>query len=189
MVQDPRDLAEQRADPLGALGDLDVEQLLDGEREALLVGHHGDVVEAVEVGQGLQVRLVLDQLLGAAVQQPHMRVRPHDLLAIELEDQPQHAVRGRVLRAEVDRVVPDLALRWVLALVGRQIDMLGVVLVGRMREGRVGRDQARGSRFDGFGVVPRERGGEGPGGVAGEGGREGRGAATEALGGVAAETK
>jgi DNA-directed RNA polymerase I and III subunit RPAC1 len=110
VVQDARDLAKQRPDPLGALRDVDVEQLLDGQREALLVGHHADVVEAVKVRQRLQVGAVLDQLLGAAVQQPDVRVRPDDLLAVELEDQAQHAVRGRVLRPKVDRVVPHLAL-------------------------------------------------------------------------------
>ncbi len=74
------------------------------------VGHHGHVVEAVKVGQRLQVRLVLAQLLGAAVQQSDVRVRAYDLLAVELEDQPQHAVGCWVLRPKVDRVVPDLAV-------------------------------------------------------------------------------
>lgn len=44
VVQDARDLAKQGPDPLGSLGDLDVQELLDGEGEALLVGHHGYVV-------------------------------------------------------------------------------------------------------------------------------------------------
>ncbi|XNV46145.1 hypothetical protein ACL7B0_05960 [Bordetella pertussis] len=36
-----------------------------------------------------------------------MRVGALDDFAVELEDQAQHAVRGRVLRAEVERVVLD----------------------------------------------------------------------------------
>ncbi len=63
------------------------------------------VIEAVEVRQRLQVGLVLDQLLGAAVEQADVRIDPLDDLAVELHHQAQHAVRGRVLRAEVDRVV------------------------------------------------------------------------------------
>ena len=51
------------------------------------------------------VGLVLDQLLGAAVEQADMRVDPLDDLAVQLHDQAQHAVRGRMLRAEVDRVI------------------------------------------------------------------------------------
>lgn len=110
MVQDARDLAKQGPDPLGSLGDLDVQELLDGEGEALLVGHHGDVVEAVEVGQGLQIGLVLDQLLGAAVQEADVGIGADDLLAAELENKTQDAVGGGMLGAEVDGVVADLAV-------------------------------------------------------------------------------
>ena len=56
-------------------GHVNVEQLLDGQGEALLVAHHRHVVQTIEVGQGLQVRLVLDQLLRAAVQQTDVRIR------------------------------------------------------------------------------------------------------------------
>ena len=87
VVQDTGHLAEHGADVLGALGDVDVEQLLDGEGEDLLVGHHGAVIEAVEVGQGLQVGLIFDQLLGAAVQQADVGVGADDLLAVQLKDQ------------------------------------------------------------------------------------------------------
>ena len=53
VVQHSCDLAEQRADPLGTIGDLDVQQLLNGERETLFVGHDGDIVETIEVGKRL----------------------------------------------------------------------------------------------------------------------------------------
>src|SRR5690606_23746130 len=60
-----------------------------------------------EIGQRLKVGLVLDQLLGAAVKQPHMRIDPLDDLAVELHHHPQHAMRRRMLRPEIDRVVRD----------------------------------------------------------------------------------
>ena len=41
------------SDVLGPQWDIDVKELLDGEREALLVDHHGHVVQSVEVGQRL----------------------------------------------------------------------------------------------------------------------------------------
>ena len=96
------------ADVLGADRDLEAEQLLDREHEAVLHAHRRAVIEPVEVGQRLGVGLVLDQLLGAAVEQADMRVDPLDDLAVQLHDQAKHAVRRRVLRPEVDRVVVDL---------------------------------------------------------------------------------
>ena len=78
--------------------------------EGVLLVHRRDIVEPVEIGHRLQVGLVLDQLLGAAVQQPDMRIDALDDLAVELQHQPQHAVRGRMLRPEVDGEVADLLL-------------------------------------------------------------------------------
>jgi hypothetical protein len=69
VVQDTGDFSEERTDVLGALWDIDVQQLLDGQREALLVCHHGNIIETVKVRQGLHIGLVFDQLLGTAVQQ------------------------------------------------------------------------------------------------------------------------
>jgi hypothetical protein len=74
MVQDTRNLAEQSADPLGSLGNFDVKQLLNSQREALLIRHHRDIVKTIEVGQSLHVGLVLDQLLGTTVQQTDMGI-------------------------------------------------------------------------------------------------------------------
>src|SRR6185312_5810664 len=69
------------------------------------------VVEPVHVADGLVEGLGLGELLGRAVQQPDVRVGLLDGLAIELEHQAQHAVRGRMLRAEIHRVVADLGQR------------------------------------------------------------------------------
>lgn len=109
MVQDPGNLAKQGSDPLCSLGDLNVQQLLDGQGVDLLVGHHGHIVETVKVWQGLQVRLVLDQLLGATVQQTDVGVGANNLFTIELEDETQDTVGGRVLGTKVDSVMSDLA--------------------------------------------------------------------------------
>jgi len=42
MVQDTRELAKERADPFGALGNLDVEELLHGERVRKFICHYQD---------------------------------------------------------------------------------------------------------------------------------------------------
>lgn len=86
---------------LGAQRHVYVQQLLDRQGEALLIAHHGDIVQAIEVGQRLHVGLVLDQLFRAAVQEADVRIGAEDDLTVQLQDQPQHAVGGRMLRAEV----------------------------------------------------------------------------------------
>ena len=52
---------------------------------------------------------VLGELLRRAVQQADVRIGALDDLAVELQHEPQHAVRRRVLRPEVHRVVADLS--------------------------------------------------------------------------------
>ena len=68
----------------------------------MLLVHRRDIVEPVEIRDRLQIGLVLDQLLGAAMQQADMRIDALDDLAVEFQHQAQHAVRGRMLRAEID---------------------------------------------------------------------------------------
>ena len=108
VVHDPRQLGEQHAEILGAQRHFEIEQLLDGEHVAVLLAHRRRVIEPVEIGQSLQIGLVLDQLLGAAVEQADMRIEPLDDLPVQLHHQPQHAVRRRVLGAEIDRVILDV---------------------------------------------------------------------------------
>src|SRR5258705_452903 len=78
------------------------EQLFGREAEGVLLVHRRQVVEPIEIGDRLWIGLVLDQLLGAAMQQPEMRVDALDDLAVELQHQAQHAMRRRVLRPEID---------------------------------------------------------------------------------------
>lgn len=144
MVQDAGNFTKQSADVLGSFGNLNVEKLLDSEGEALLVCHHGNVVEAVKVGQGLEIRLVLDELLGTAVQQTDVGVGTDNFFAIELENQSQHTVSGRMLGSKVDGVVADLAVLdgvlarlsalAALAVLARQA--VNVVIGGKVFAGR-----------------------------------------------------
>jgi hypothetical protein len=123
VVQDAGDFTKHGTDPLGTLWDLNVEQLLNSKGETLLVGHHGNVVETIKVGQGLEVCLVLDQLLGTTVQQTDVGVCADNLFTIELENQTQDTVSGRMLGTEVDSVVADLAgVRVLVGIVG-QVDV------------------------------------------------------------------
>src|SRR5262245_24282421 len=102
MRQEPADLGIEHADEPGALGHGDADKLLDRERIGVLLVHRRHIVEPVEIGQRLEIGLVLDQLLGAAMEQADMRIDPLDHLAVELEHEPEHAVGGRMLRAEID---------------------------------------------------------------------------------------
>ena len=112
----PADLEEENPDQLGAARHLDLEQLLDGQAEGMFVVDRRHIVEPVEIGDVLDVGPGLHQLLGAAVQQPDMRVDPLDDLAVEFEHEAQHAVRGRMLRTEVDREVAEVCCSVIGAL-------------------------------------------------------------------------
>ena len=137
MVQDSGDFSKQGSDVLGTLRDFNIEEFLDSQGEALFIGHHRDVVQPVEVGESLQVGLVLDQFLGAAVEQADVGVGPDDFFAIEFEDESEHAVGSRMLGAEVDSVVADLAvLDRVLA---RLLHGTGELGVGAVRVAGVGK--------------------------------------------------
>ena len=108
MVQQARDLVEHHADVLCTNRHVDAEQLLDRHHVRVLVAHHRHVVQAVHVRHRLQERAGLGELLGRAVQQPDVRIRALDHLAIELEYKAQHAVGRRMLRPEIQRVVLDI---------------------------------------------------------------------------------
>ena len=108
MVEDAGDLGEQHANVLRARRRRDPHQLFDGQREGVLLAHRRDVIEPVEIRDRLQIGLVLDQLLGAAVQETDMRIGALDDFAVHFEHQPHDAVRRRVLRPEIQREIADL---------------------------------------------------------------------------------
>ena len=68
----------------------------------MLLVHRRDIIEPVEIGNRLQIGLLLDQLFGAAMQEADMRIDALDDLAVKFEHQAQHAMRGRMLRTEID---------------------------------------------------------------------------------------
>ena len=107
VVRDARQFRHQHADILRAQRHLEPHQFLDREHVAMLHAHRRAIIEPVEVRQRLGVGLIFDQFLGAAVEQADMRIDPLDDLAVQLHDQAQHAMRGGMLRAEVDRVILD----------------------------------------------------------------------------------
>ncbi len=69
------------------------------------------VVLAIGPRDDLVVLAVLADLLEPAVQVADVRDAADDRLAIELEHEPEHAMRGRVLRADVDEHVLGVHLR------------------------------------------------------------------------------
>lgn len=138
MVEDTGNLAKQSPDILGSNGDIDIEKLLDSEGEALLIRHHGNVIETIEVGQSLEVGLVLDQLLGTSMKQADVGVGTNNFLSAQFENQPQHAVGGGMLGTKVDGVVADLSvLDGVFArLCGLGMTLFQVLAVGVIRVGK-----------------------------------------------------
>ena len=100
--QDATDFRIQDADQLRPVRNLDAQQLLDGQAEGVLLVHRRDIVQPVQIRHVLQIGARLHQLFGAAVQQADVRIDALDDLAVQLQHQAQHAVGGRVLRAEVD---------------------------------------------------------------------------------------
>ncbi|MCY1170752.1 hypothetical protein D9M73_108390 [compost metagenome] len=108
VVRNARQLGEQHAQILRTQRHFEIEQFLDREHIAMLHAQRRAIIEPVEIRQRLLVGLVLDQLLGAAVQQADMRVDPLDDFTVQLHHQTQNTVRGGMLRAKVDRVILNL---------------------------------------------------------------------------------
>jgi hypothetical protein len=99
---DPVDLHDEHPDGPRALRHLDAEQLLHGHAVAGLVEQRGQVVHPRDERRPLRPVAVLDVLLDAGVQVADDHPRLGHRLALEVEHQPQDAVRGRVLRPHVD---------------------------------------------------------------------------------------
>src|SRR6476620_8092085 len=102
MREQTPDLAIEDPDELPAPGYRDAEQLLGCQTERVFLVHRRDVIEPVEVGQRLQVGLVLDQLLGPAVQKADVRVDALDDFTVELQYEAQDAVSRRMLGPKIE---------------------------------------------------------------------------------------
>ena len=91
---------------------LHAEHPLDGEHHAELGGERREPVVPVGEHDDLPVVADLEQLLDAAVHVADDRLAVDDPLAVEGEPQPEHAVGGGVLRADVeDHVLGGQAAR------------------------------------------------------------------------------
>src|SRR6056297_856114 len=76
----------------------------------MLLIHWRHVIQPVQIGQVLQVGAAFHQLFSAAMQQTDMRIAPLDQCTVQFQNQPQNAMRCRVLRAEVKVEVANLLL-------------------------------------------------------------------------------
>ena len=100
---DAVELEMDHAQVLRALGHLDLQQRLDRADVGHRVEVVGEVVHPLDDRDDLPVGLVLGGLLDARVHVADDRFDVAHDLALERDEQPQHAVRGGVVRAEVER--------------------------------------------------------------------------------------
>jgi hypothetical protein len=82
---------------------LELDQALDRAAESLHLEEVGDVVHPFHERDDLPVGLVLAGFLDPGVQVADHRLEVPHQLSLELDHQPQHAVRGRMVRPDVDR--------------------------------------------------------------------------------------
>ena len=110
---DAVELGQRHPRPGRAARHLDPEELLDREHVEELVRVERDVVDPRRVRDRLPPRLVLHVLLEARVEVADDRADARDGLAVEVDDEPEDTVRGRVVRPEVDAqdVVEPVLLR------------------------------------------------------------------------------
>jgi hypothetical protein len=99
---EPVDLHHHDADQPGTLGDLHTEEPLDAQGERGLVEHGAEVVGAGQERDRLGPGAVLRVLLDARVQISDDHPSVGDGLPFQFQDEPEHTVGGRVLRAHVE---------------------------------------------------------------------------------------
>ena len=88
MGEDAANLGVEHTDELGAARNGEAQQLFCGHTKGMLLVHRRDVIEPVEIADRLQIGLVLDQLLGAAMQQADVGIDALDDLTVQLEHEP-----------------------------------------------------------------------------------------------------
>ena len=101
MIENSRDFRKQHPDILAARRCLYAQQFFYRQGKRVFLTHWRDIIEAIEIRNRLQVRLVLDQFFGAAMKQSHVRIRALDNLAVHLKHQAQNAMRRRMLRTKI----------------------------------------------------------------------------------------
>jgi len=85
VIENSGDLTKDHPNVLGPNRWLRINQLLHGQRVGMLLGHHGNIVQAVEIGESLEITLVFNELLGTAVKQTNVWVCPLHHFAPELK--------------------------------------------------------------------------------------------------------
>ena len=98
VVQQAREFGKDDPHVLRALWHRDPGQLLDGAGVGPVVRHRVQVIEPVGVRHRAQVAGVFRQFFVVAVQVAEHGLEPHDRLAVERDDHPEHAVRGGMVR-------------------------------------------------------------------------------------------
>ena len=108
VAQDARDFIEHHADVLGTDRHFDAQHPLDGQTVGMFAAQHRHVVETIHVGQRLQPGLAFSEFFGRPVQQADMWISALHHFAVHFQHHAQHTVCGRVLWAEIDRVILDI---------------------------------------------------------------------------------
>ena len=97
-----REFSQQDPDPLRTLGNLELQQFFDGQAVAKVVCHGAEVVDAVGEGNHLLVELGFAGLFDSGVQVADFGIEADHDLAVNFQDQPQHAVGRWMLRPHVE---------------------------------------------------------------------------------------
>ena len=103
MGHDPVQLEVDHAQVLGPLGDLALQDRLDGPAEGHRVEVIRQVIHALDHRDGLPVGLLLGRFLDAGVDVADDRLEVADDLALERHQQAQHAVGGGMVGADIER--------------------------------------------------------------------------------------
>lgn len=75
VVQDTSDFGKHGTNVFCTHGDFNFEELLDRQGVTLFLSHHRHVVQTIKVGQRLQVSLIFDEFLRAAMEKANMRIK------------------------------------------------------------------------------------------------------------------
>ena len=102
MTDDPEQLGQHDADDLHAVRHLDPGQLLDRQDVGQVVHHPAEIIDAIGVGDVGVPGLTLAHFLGAAMVIADVGNGIDDVLAVELQHDPKHAVHARMIGAEVE---------------------------------------------------------------------------------------
>ncbi len=126
---DPEQLGHHDPDHFRPVRHLDARQHLHGQQIGQVVHDAAEVIDAVRVGDVRVPGLAFAHLFGAAMVKADLRHDVHDFLVVQLGHQPQHAVRARMLRPDVQE--HQIALADVLRQVPSPRD--GIPVASRIR--------------------------------------------------------